>query len=487
MGTQKVRGYSRKFRPLEIIGNEEVAAIQNGTMEVLEKTGLRVEHEKALEIFDGHGCTVDRGNNRVRFPAWLVEDCLRKTPASFVIESRDPNKNIRMGGNTTYFGQNASMSLVDIDTWEPTDSTLEQHGDAIRVMDALENLSFLLGYEFYMDMTDVHPVMMMIEGVASSIRNSAKITSAGPSNDAEKFSLEIARVAGTDIILEEAPSPPLTLPDDFCEGTISFAEANMPMTIVSGAVMGGTGPATFAGSNVSNNAEVMAGIVLAQLVKPGSKVLAGDFVYPMNMTTGSPDFGGMGVAMHIAIFNQVWRRYNIPTMSGQAAYSNSKKIDWQNGAEKALMLFASALSGTNYLSIHGAVHGELTWHPIQAVVDDEICGWVGKFLEGTEVNSESLALDLIREIGPIPGHFLNTGHTRKWWKREQFFPKVFDRTSIPEWIKKGKRDVLVRAKERVDELMKTHTPEPPLSPEQDREIDEILKKARSYYKQKGLM
>ena len=296
-----------------------------------------------------------------------------------------------------------------------------------------------------------------------------------------------ARVAGTDIILEEAPSPPLTMPEDFCEGTISFAEAGMPMTIVSGAVMGGTGPATFAGSAVSNNAEVIAGIVLAQLVKPGSKVLAGDFVYPMNMLTGSPDFGGMGVAINIAIFNQVWRKYNIPTMSGQAAYSNSKKIDWQNGSEKSLMLFASALSGTNYLSIHGSVFGELTWHPVQAVVDDEICGWVGRFLEGAEVNQETLALDLIHEVGPIPGHFLNTDHTRAWWRKEQYIPTVFDRTSLPEWVKRGKKDVLTLAKEKVEKLIATHKPEPALTSDQEKEIDEILKKARSYYKQKGLL
>jgi trimethylamine--corrinoid protein Co-methyltransferase len=354
-------------------------------------------------------------------------------------------------------------------------------------MDALENLSFTLGYEFYMDMVDVPPVMVMIEGVASAVKHSAKITSAGPSNNAEKYSLEIAKIAGTDIILEEAPSPPLTLSNDFCEGTICFAEADMPMTMVSGSVMGGTGPATFAGSTVTNNAEILAGIVLAQLVKAGSKIIAGDFVYPMNMTNGSPDFGAMGVALHIAVFNQIWRRYGVPSMSGQAAYSNSKKIDWQNGAEKALMLFASAVSGTNYVSIHGCVFGELTWHPIQAIIDDEICGWVGRFLEGVQVNADTLGLDLIHDVGPIPGHFLNTDHTRKWWKKEQFVPTVFDRTSLPEWLKKGKKDIIDLARAKMQSILASHKPDPPLSAEQERAIGEVLKKARNYYSSLGML
>ena len=85
-----VKGFTRKYAPLEIISDDHVKDIQNGTKEVLETTGVRVEHNKALEIFDGHGCSVDKKNNRVRIPAWLVEECLRKTPSSFVIKLLPP-------------------------------------------------------------------------------------------------------------------------------------------------------------------------------------------------------------------------------------------------------------------------------------------------------------------------------------------------------------------------------------------------------------
>ena len=94
---------------------------------------------------------------------------------------------------------------------------------------------------------------------------------------------------------------------------------------------------------------------------------------------------------------------------------------------------------------------------------------------------ETLAINLIEQVGPIPGNFLTTEHTRKWWKIEQFIPRAADRESYPEWIKKGKKDALALAKERVEEILATHEPEP-LTPEQDMAIDEILEGARRYYR-----
>ena len=102
------------------------------------------------------------------------------------------------------------------------------------------------------------------------------------------------------------------------------------------------------------------------------------------------------------------------------------------------------------------------------------------------MTEETLALDLINEVGPIPGHYLNRDHTRRLWKKEQFIPKVADRTSYPEWIEKGKQDALELAKKRVKEILDTHVPMP-LSKDQDKEIEKILEEAREYYKKKGLM
>ena len=146
----------------------------------------------------------------------------------------------------------------------------------------------------------------------------------------------------------------------------------------------------------------------------------------------------------------------------------------------------SALSGANVITLHGGVHGELTHHPIQAILDDDIAGMIGRFIEGVEVNEETLALDLIDEVGPIPGFYLNKEHTRKWWKREQFLSKTSDRLTYPEWREQGKKNTLNYARERMEEILATHKPTP-LTPRQEADISNILEEARRYYRQKGLI
>jgi len=144
------------------------------------------------------------------------------------------------------------------------------------------------------------------------------------------------------------------------------------------------------------------------------------------------------------------------------------------------------LSGASLLQFHGAMYGELTHHPVQAVLDDDIAGMIGRFIQGIEVNDETLAIDLIEEVGPIPGHFLNRAHTRKWWKLEQFVPKAADRLTYPEWMKSGKKSCLDYARERMEEILATHKPTP-LTPGQEEDIERILEEARKYYKEKGLI
>jgi len=111
---------------------------------------------------------------------------------------------------------------------------------------------------------------------------------------------------------------------------------------------------------------------------------------------------------------------------------------------------------------------------------------IGRFTEGVEVNIETLALDLIEKVGPIPGFYLDKEHTRKWWKKEQFIPKVAVRLSYPEWIRKGKKNAIDYAKEKVKEILSTYEPIP-LPEEQSREIDKILEEAKRYYAEKGML
>ena len=459
------------------------------TLNVLETTGVKVEDDRALKLFAEHGCKVDREEKRARFPGWLVEESLRNVPSSFHVRARDPDKDLMVGGNTLYFLQGDALRVIDPDTWVIRKATMKDHSDAIKVADALDSVHCVIPASLYNDLEGVHGVMAVLECLANGIRNSTKAqyVTMGYLNESERFTIDLAKAVGIDLIGCSTPSPPLTLNAGSCEVAFRCTEADFPTLICCGGVMGASNPATFAGAVIATNAASMADIVLVQLAKPGAAVLVMDFIHPMNMKTGNLDFGSFGVQVSSAMFTQIWRSYGIPTAGGAGApYTNSKKIDFQTGYERAMNILASVLSGNHFQLFPGGGFAEYATHPVRTVLDDDICNRVGRFIEGVEVNDETLAVDLINEVGPIPGYYLNKEHTRKWWKNERFIPKAADREGYPEWIKGGKKDALALAKERLEEILATHKPKP-LTPEQDKAIEEVLEEARSFYRKKGLM
>jgi trimethylamine--corrinoid protein Co-methyltransferase len=143
-----------------------------------------------------------------------------------------------------------------------------------------------------------------------------------------------------------------------------------------------------------------------------------------------------------------------------------------------------ALAGYSPICLHGGIYGEITAHPLFAIIDDDLAGMIGRLLEGIEVNDETLCVDMISQIGPIPGYYLNTKHTRQWWEKEQFTQKIADTLTYPEWIGNGKKSCIDYAKERMDEILSTHVPNP-LSPEQEKIVEDTLIEAREYYRKKG--
>lgn len=480
-----MKGAARNIKPLQILTDEQVEAINRATLEVLEVTGVRVENERALKVFGDAGCQADHKKMRVRIPGALVEECLRKCPSVFHLKTRDPKNDLTIGGNVTYFCPMPGMEIVDLDTWKSRPPTLKEYDDAVKVLDALDNLHLFTVYTPYFNLQGIPPVMCIPEGVASRIRNSTKSSFTGYQQNCEIFAIEMAKAVGIEMMGMSLASSPLTYYGDAIESLFRFVEAGFPIMVGSGTVIGGTGPATIAGSIITYNSEVIPAVVLAQLIKPGNRVLVAGTARIMNMRTGNPAHGAIGVSLHNVAFGQIWRKYKIPTY-GVAVESSSKQIDFQCGYEKAISALLGALSGINVVQLHGGIHGELTFHPVQAVLDDDIAGMIGRFMEGVEVDEDTMAAELIEEVGPIPGFYLSKEHTRKWWKKEQFLPKVADRSNYSEWVKKGKKTALDYAKKRVEEILATHQPAP-LPEDQDKEIEKILGKARKYYKEKGLM
>jgi trimethylamine--corrinoid protein Co-methyltransferase len=453
---------------------------------VLENTGLRIEHKGALKLLKQNGCRVDHDEQRVRIPPGLAEECLRRCPGSFHLRARDPQKDLVLGGNTVYFGPAPGMKTVDLTTWDTRMPTRQEFYDAVTVLDALENVHYMHVYTPWFGFEGLPPIMCIPETFAAQARNSDRVLRGASTSDYEIFTMQMAEAVGVDAPVSCLVSSPLTYYGEAIEALYRAVEANFPLSIGGGGTMGSSAPATIAGATLVNNAELIAPIVLAQLLKPGTRVLVQDFEFPQNMQSGAPVFGTMESSMHSILFNQYFRRLGIPRSCGNAGFSNSKTIDVQCGYEKAFAVLINALAGASIIPFIGGLYGELVHHPVQAIIDNDIVGMVGRLLQGVDVSNEAMALDLIHEVGPIPGFYLNRAHTREYWKKEQFLPRAADRLTYPEWMNGSKKGAIEYASARVEEILATHKAEP-LSAKQEAELERILEEARQHYRKKGLM
>jgi len=285
-----LKGFSRRFRPLELLTEEQVRAIHKAVLDVLRETGATFHSERALKDLGENGCMVDYEQKRVRFPEYLVEEAIRRCPSSYRIKARDPKNDLVVGGDTVYFRNFPGMQTVDLNTWEPREATRQEYNDLITVFDALPNLHAISPYPYY-GYEGIPPVMRIPEGVAINISTSTKIQHIANASDADQFGIEMAKATGGEAILVADGSAPLTWYDDQIRATYRAIESGLPMYILQGTIPGATGPATIAGSVVINFAEHLSMIVLVQLLKPGLRVHIATDTYPQNMRTGVPGFG----------------------------------------------------------------------------------------------------------------------------------------------------------------------------------------------------
>ncbi len=473
------QGFTLKLRPLEILPDDKLDVIHQATLAVLEETGVQMESVWALGFLARNGCRVDRQSMRVRFPPELVEACLAHAPRSFLSRAPAPANDLLMASNTIYFSHSSGMKTVDLGTFEPRPPSKAEFADCVRIMDFLPTIDHLGCYPYF-GYEGVSPLMGIPEGVAVNMRYSSKHQAACCSNDCEIFTIQMAQAAGQELTGTITSTSPLTWNESAINAARRMVEAGFPICTVDGALIGATGPATAPGSLVVSNAEHLAMIVLVQLLNPGHRMTIGHFALAMNMATGAPAFGSITSSLSNAGFNQMWRHYGLPVSNGSPGYTSAKKMDFQAGYEKAIGALVSALSGGNSILLHLGVSSEMSAHPVQAILDNDIAGMIGRLIEGEEVTDETLAVALIQQVGPAPGHYLAKAHTSKWWRKEQYLSLAADRLAYQEWFATGKKSALDYAQERMADILAKHHPKP-LSESQEADLERVLADAREYY------
>ncbi len=481
-----LNGFTRAMDPLVTLSSEELETIHGRALFVLERTGMRIECGRALDLMESAGCRLDREANRVRIPAWLAEGCLRLTPSNYVITARDRRSDVMIGGDTLYFMQGMGMKFLDLDTWETRPATLIEHQEATIVADALEHCHVGDAVFSYTELEGIPPAITFLETLASGLRYSGKAQHYGYSRDCAPFAVQLANDLGINLEAEVDAAEPLTIFGDAVDAAFTYVEAGMPIMACVGITMGAEGPMTTAGTLVQAVAMVMGWVVLAQLIRKGAPLSIEYGFKPMDMRRGGPLFGSVVNALGHVGMTQWLRAHDIPSCTSAGFTSLSKKLDYQCAYEKALGTLVAALSGSNVHIFQGGTTAELAYSPVLSIMDDDIAGWIGRLLRGINVTHDTLAVDLINEVGPIPGHYLNTAHTRAHWRDEHNFPQVADEENYPVWFESGKKDILDHARVRMDSILATHQPEP-LSPEHHRAIERVLTDARDHYRKTGLI
>ena len=461
-----------QYQPLSMA---QIQRIHDASLEVLASTGIEVRNGEALALYQQGGARVT--GTRVYITPAMVADALKKAPSRVLLAGRDPAQDLVLEGRRIYAGTGGSPTMMldpGADSVRP--ATLRDLADLACLADALPHCDFLV---IPLTPTDVADEHMPLNRFYTSLACCSKHVMGGV------YSLEGARqvvelgsaLAGGLQALQARPIisnitswmvSPLHLDTEVTQILIEWCRYGLPVALSSAPMAGSTSPVTLAGTLVQLNAEQLSGIVLTQLVQPGTPVLAGYIPGVADMRSGGYVAGAVEFGMMQAAASQLAHFYGVP-IYGSGGMSDSKVPDAQAGYEKMATLLLAAMGGCNY--IHHAVGMVTNMNAAsleQAVMDDEVVGMTMRALRGLETSEDTLAVEAIARVGP-GGHYLMDDHTLQFMRSELFHPLLADRQNRASWEAAGKQDARARAAARAERLLRTHEP-PGLPEDVDRAI-----------------
>jgi trimethylamine--corrinoid protein Co-methyltransferase len=441
------------FRQLELISADQVEVIHHASLRVLRDIGIRVNDAPALALFQGIGADVDHGENHVRMDPALVEDMLTGLPAEFTIHARDPAKTLTVGGNALLFATVCGPSFVsDLDRGRRAGTLADVH-DWVRLAHSLNIFHHEGGAG--LEPMDLPPESRHLDMMFAQLTLSDKGWQPNWLNSRKRAldCIEMGKIAlqTDDDGFAERPgligglntNSPLLLDDSQAEGLIEMARAGQPVHLTPFTLAGAMSPITIGGSLVQQNAETIAGIVLAQAVRRGTPVLYGHFTSNVDMRTGSPAFGTPEYAQSVIISGQLARRYGIPIRSSNT--TASPVVDAQAAYESDMSIMACVQGHINVM-MHGGgwLEGGLTCSFEKLILDAELLQMQAAFLEPVALDEASLGLDAMADVGP-GGHFFGTAHTLERYEDAFYTPILSDWRNFENWHEDGARTATERA------------------------------------------
>jgi trimethylamine--corrinoid protein Co-methyltransferase len=465
------------------LSDEQVREIHYATLEILSQTGVDMQDPEGREILLEAGAweSTSAGQTRLKIPENLVTDALDKAPSRILMHDRLGNLTMPLELGKVFFGSGSDTTFtLDVETGKRRHATAQDVEDIARLCDALDNIDFIMSMS---NPSDVPPDDLYIHEFARMIRGSVKpnVYTAKDRADVEDIYRIAAAVAGGEQALREKPFfllyaepiSPLMIIEESLQKLIFCAEKGVPAGYIPSPNTGGGGPITLAGALALGNAECLVGLVLAQLINPGTPYIYGMNTAAMDMKTtiisyGSPEWPlGMMAQMDLA------RYYNLPAWSAGGA-SDSKVVDAQAGIEMTFSILSNFLARATLVHDVGYIEYGSTSSMEALVIANEIIRQTRFVMEGVEVSPRTLALDATARVRP-GGGYLADDHTLDSWDWAQWKPDIIDRNRYEDWVDKGSKDMFTRANERAKAILEEHEV-PPLPEEAEALIEEILEK-----------
>lgn len=471
-----------------MLSEDQLGELYRSVLHVLEYTGLEVHHEEAREILAEAGCWVD--DLRVRVPSRLVKQALELAPRSFTIFARDgnPEHDIHIGPGRAHFGPGPTCpNFIDVETRERRPYVKSDVPLVARTVDALPNIDFC---ESLGTVSDVHHDLGALYEFAGMFPNTSKPIVAWSYDrfDSEGIHQIAAAEAGGQKAFEQRPNyvhyceplSPLVSTFEAIDKLLFAARHRVPLVFTPCPIAGGTAPVTPAGIVVQAAAESWMGLVLAQTIQPGLPFIMGGVLSVMDMSQMILAYGAPELSLMMAGITELAHYAGLPLWQ-TGGCTDSKTLDEQAAIEGSLSAFFSALTGGDLCHDVGYTESAMTGSVFQLAMMDEAIGYSRRITRGIEVNEDTLAVDVIHNVGPN-GHYLREEHTRRHYKTEFWYPNLCDRRNYEEWETMGSQRMSDRVIARVEDILASHEATP-IKSETEEVIEQALAEAEERVKE----
>ncbi len=479
MGIADFQRLSKRKNAKQLIDADAFSRIHDESLAILEELGIRIYSRPALDLLKEHGAAVDTDKMVAKLPRGLVEKAVSSAPKDLRLSARNPKHDLLLDGSHLYFTfDGCGVQTIDIQTGKRRPARKQDIVDCARLANALPGVGYFTPSVAPQDVPLHAHVLHQVEAAYSNTDKFVVSESTTTAAEA-RAQIEIAAaVAGGPEALRKEPTlsaiicavPPLNLDGGGSEAAMEFARAGVPVIMMSMVEAGVSGPITLAGTLAVSNAEVLAILTLTQCASKGAPVIYGSVLSMMEPRTGAYVSGAPEAALLCSAVVDIGRHYGLPTQAGTFG-ANAIMPGSQAATEHCLTTLLAVEMGAEMVNGFGLLDASTVLSFEQLMLDYDIVTEILHIAKGIEVNDETLASGLIREVG-IGGTFLAKRHTLAHL-REAWEPMVFEYGTYEEWVKKGSVDPVKRANEKAKALLGS-APSVPLPPDVEKSIRDIV-------------